>query len=113
MAGSETQRHFSALISFGSGEENSVVVCLQRFLAATAGIDVTERALIVEVKRKRGCARLISLNGSAASSCSSSLPAVMTHASIPKPERKKAGLDDGLIRLSVGIERLQEIFLRT
>ena len=35
--------------------------------------------------------------------------AVMTHASIPKPERKKAGLDDGLIRLSVGIEHLQDL----
>jgi cystathionine beta-lyase/cystathionine gamma-synthase len=32
------------------------------------------------------------------------LPAIMTHASIPKEERRKAGLDDGLIRLSVGIE---------
>jgi cystathionine gamma-lyase len=32
------------------------------------------------------------------------LPALMTHASIPREERMKAGLDDGLIRLSVGIE---------
>ena len=32
------------------------------------------------------------------------LPAIMTHASIPRTERMKAGLDDGLIRLSVGIE---------
>src|ERR1051325_9820130 len=37
------------------------------------------------------------------------LPAVMTHASIPKEERKKAGLDDGLIRLSVGIEGIQDL----
>jgi len=37
------------------------------------------------------------------------LPAVMTHASIPKRERKKAGLDDGLIRLSVGIEHHQDL----
>ena len=36
-------------------------------------------------------------------------PAVMTHALIPKQERKKAGLDDGLIRLSVGIEHLQDL----
>jgi cystathionine beta-lyase/cystathionine gamma-synthase len=28
----------------------------------------------------------------------------MTHASIPRGERRKSGLDDGLIRLSVGIE---------
>ncbi|HEX7229184.1 MAG TPA: cystathionine gamma-synthase [Candidatus Binatia bacterium] len=37
------------------------------------------------------------------------LPAVMTHASIPKEERQKAGLDDGLIRLSVGIEDIQDL----
>jgi cystathionine beta-lyase/cystathionine gamma-synthase len=33
----------------------------------------------------------------------------MTHDSIPKPERKKAGLDDGLIRLLVGIEYPQDL----
>ncbi len=37
------------------------------------------------------------------------LPAVMTHASIPKNERRKAGLEDGLIRLSVGIENLEDL----
>jgi cystathionine beta-lyase/cystathionine gamma-synthase len=37
------------------------------------------------------------------------LPAIMTHASIPKDERKKAGLEDGLIRLSVGIENLEDL----
>ncbi len=37
------------------------------------------------------------------------LPAIMTHASIPKEERKKSGLDDGLIRLSVGIEDLDDL----
>jgi cystathionine beta-lyase/cystathionine gamma-synthase len=31
-------------------------------------------------------------------------PATMTHASIPKAEREKSGVVDGLIRLSVGIE---------
>jgi len=37
------------------------------------------------------------------------LPAIMTHASIPKEERKKAGLDDSLIRLSVGIEDVEDL----
>jgi len=37
------------------------------------------------------------------------LPAIMTHASIPKEERRKAGLDDGLIRLSVGIENVEDL----
>jgi cystathionine gamma-lyase len=37
------------------------------------------------------------------------LPAIMTHASIPKEERKKAGLNDALIRLSVGIEDVEDL----
>jgi cystathionine gamma-lyase len=31
-------------------------------------------------------------------------PAIMTHASVPKDQREKLGISDGLIRLSVGIE---------
>lgn len=37
------------------------------------------------------------------------LPAIMTHASIPEAERREAGLDDGLIRLSVGIEAVDDL----
>jgi cystathionine beta-lyase len=33
----------------------------------------------------------------------------MTHASIPKDLREKAGLRDGLIRLSVGIEHVDDL----
>jgi cystathionine gamma-lyase/cystathionine beta-lyase len=36
-------------------------------------------------------------------------PATMTHASIPKEEREKAGVTDGLIRLSVGIEDIDDL----
>lgn len=36
-------------------------------------------------------------------------PASMTHASIPKEERQKAGLDDSLIRLSVGVEDADDL----
>jgi cystathionine beta-lyase/cystathionine gamma-synthase len=36
-------------------------------------------------------------------------PASMTHASIPAAERKRAGLGDGLIRLSVGIEDPEDL----
>lgn len=36
-------------------------------------------------------------------------PASMTHASIPREERIKNGLTDGLIRLSVGIEDAQDL----
>ena len=36
-------------------------------------------------------------------------PASMTHASIPKEEREKAGVVDSLIRLSVGIEDIDDL----
>jgi cystathionine beta-lyase len=36
-------------------------------------------------------------------------PASMTHASIPKEEREKAGVVDSLIRLSVGIEDVDDL----
>jgi cystathionine beta-lyase len=36
-------------------------------------------------------------------------PATMTHASIPKEEREKAGVTDSLIRLSVGIEDIDDL----
>ncbi len=36
-------------------------------------------------------------------------PATMTHASIPKEEREKVGVTDTLIRLSVGIEDIQDL----
>jgi len=36
-------------------------------------------------------------------------PATMTHASIPKQEREKVGVVDGLIRLSVGVEDAEDL----
>ena len=36
-------------------------------------------------------------------------PAVMTHASIPREERMKGGLSDSLIRLSVGVEDVEDL----
>ena len=36
-------------------------------------------------------------------------PATMTHASIPKEEREKAGVTDSLLRLSVGIEDIEDL----
>ncbi|WP_104629150.1 cystathionine gamma-synthase [Helicobacter bizzozeronii] len=37
------------------------------------------------------------------------VPALMTHASIPKQQREAAGIRDGLVRLSVGIEDSQDL----
>ncbi|WP_284014115.1 cystathionine gamma-synthase [Halobaculum litoreum] len=36
-------------------------------------------------------------------------PAAMTHAAIPKEEREAAGLTDGLIRVSVGVEHIDDM----
>ena len=36
-------------------------------------------------------------------------PAIMTHASIPAEKRKHLGIDDGFIRLSVGIEYIDDL----
>jgi cystathionine gamma-lyase len=36
-------------------------------------------------------------------------PAIMTHASVPAENRRKLGIDDGLIRISVGIEDARDL----
>lgn len=36
-------------------------------------------------------------------------PAIMTHASIPPAQRKRLGISDGLVRLSVGVETLDDL----
>ena len=36
-------------------------------------------------------------------------PALMTHASIPAGRRAQLGIDDGLVRLSVGIENSDDL----
>ena len=36
-------------------------------------------------------------------------PAIMTHASIPADRRRALGISDGLVRLSVGIEHVDDL----
>jgi cystathionine gamma-lyase len=36
-------------------------------------------------------------------------PAVMTHASIPKERRAQLGVTDNLVRLSVGVENVEDL----
>ncbi|MBD3331939.1 aminotransferase class I/II-fold pyridoxal phosphate-dependent enzyme [candidate division GN15 bacterium] len=38
-------------------------------------------------------------------------PASMTHASIPKEEREARGITDGLVRLSVGVEHIDDLLI--
>lgn len=37
-------------------------------------------------------------------------PAIMTHASVPPEQRKQLGIDDGLVRLSVGVEGADDLW---
>lgn len=37
------------------------------------------------------------------------IPSIMTHASVPEEMRKKLGIDDSLIRLSVGVEHIDDL----
>lgn len=36
-------------------------------------------------------------------------PAIMTHASVPAERRQELGIDDGLVRLSVGVEAIEDL----
>jgi len=38
-------------------------------------------------------------------------PASMTHACVPKEKREKAGITDGLVRISVGVEDVEDLIL--
>ncbi|UCC73265.1 MAG: PLP-dependent transferase, partial [Gemmatimonadota bacterium] len=38
-----------------------------------------------------------------------SVPAAMTHGAVPKELREKMGITDGLVRLSVGIEDVEDL----
>ena len=60
----------------------------------------------VFLKRVRLCALAESLGGV---ETLISHPATMTHASVPPDQRKKTGVTDGLVRISVGIEDVEDI----
>ena len=61
-------------------------------------------------KKMMGLTRIFSLAGSLGGVESLIChPATMTHGAIPREERLKSGLVDGLIRLSVGIEDVQDL----
>jgi len=58
------------------------------------------------IDRLRMCVRAVSLG-----TCDTLLshPASMTHYGVPKEKREKYGITDGLIRMSVGIENIEDI----
>ncbi len=56
--------------------------------------------------RLKLCRRAVSLGGV---ETLASIPAMTTHYHVPKEERMKAGIVDGMVRLSVGIEDVEDI----
>ena len=64
------------------------------------------QAGIIFMNKLKMCVRTVSLG-----TCDTlvSHPASMTHYSVPKEEREKYGITDGLIRMNVGIENVQDI----
>ena len=80
-------RDFGAMVSFDFKEDNYKIA--QKFLSSTKLFSLAESLGGVE-----------SLIGH---------PASMTHASIPKKERIKVGLTDSLVRLSVGVEDVEDL----
>jgi methionine-gamma-lyase len=52
------------------------------------------------------CVRTVSLGTTETLLCH---PASMTHFSVPKDQRERYGITDGLIRMSVGIENVEDI----
>jgi methionine-gamma-lyase len=58
------------------------------------------------INRLQMCTRTVSLGTTDTLICH---PASMTHYGVPKTEREKFGISDGLLRISIGIENLQDI----
>ncbi len=83
----QQMRHFGAMVSFDM--HNDSYELAQKVLSNTYYFHLAESLGGVE-----------SLIGH---------PASMTHASIPRPERIKVGLTDSLIRLSVGVEDVDDL----
>lgn len=80
-------RHFGAMVSFGLADDNYAAA--EKVLSNTRLFTLAESLGGVE-----------SLIGH---------PASMTHASIPREERMKVGLTDSLIRLSMGVEDVEDL----
>jgi methionine-gamma-lyase len=64
------------------------------------------QAGITMMNKLKMCTRTVSLG-----TCDTLLshPASMTHYSVPKEQRERYGITDGLIRMSIGMENLQDI----
>jgi cystathionine beta-lyase/cystathionine gamma-synthase len=78
-------RMFGGMVSFEVGDE-------------AAALRILERLKLFALAESLGAVESLAEH-----------PALMTHASMPASERKRAGLGEGLIRLSVGVEDVADL----
>jgi cystathionine gamma-lyase/homocysteine desulfhydrase len=78
-------RGFGGMVSFdvGSGEKAEQLLARVRYFTLAESLGAVESLI--------------------------SLPAKMTHASIPKERREELGITDGLVRISVGLEDVEDL----
>jgi len=69
-------------------------------------LDCSAEAALVFCRRLRLFTLAESLGGVESLVCH---PATMTHASVPAEVRRKVGIGDGLLRLSVGVEDVEDL----
>jgi cystathionine gamma-lyase len=80
---------FGGMVSFSFGSGRGVLARARKFLSALRVFTCAESLGGVESLAEH--------------------PAIMTHASIPADRRRALGIDDGLVRLSVGIEHADDL----
>lgn len=93
---------------FDSHPGREIVARQMRGLPGMVSLELRGRRAAVErfVARLRVFTFAESLGGVESLACH---PASMTHAAIPEADRKRIGITDGLIRLSVGIEDVEDL----
>ena len=85
-------------------------VCKRQMRAGGGMVSVELKATVAQAKKVGSSFSVFSLAESLGGVESLvDHPASMTHASIPPEDRRRAGLEDGLIRLSVGIEDADDL----
>jgi cystathionine beta-lyase/cystathionine gamma-synthase len=119
------QHHENALAVAGHLEPKSIVSWVRHpFLDSHPHVDLARRqmkggsgivTLELDADYERTCAVMASLRLFRLAESLGGIesladhPASMTHASIPRAEREKVGITDGLIRLSIGIESASDL----
>lgn len=106
----EAHPRIARVIYPGLKSHPNFAIAKKQMKAGGGMVSVELKATVAQAKKVASSLRVFSLAESLGGVESLvDHPASMTHASIPAAERKLAGLEDGLIRLSVGIEDVTDL----